>query len=133
MLQTNNNNNSLHQIEVHVDTDYLPERSDPENDLYIFNYTITLRNQGERPARLLGRHWIVTDSNGKIVRAIKGHGVVGEHPELEPGGEFRYTSGAILNTPIGAMQGGYQMIADNGDQFFAPIEAFRLAVPSTIN
>ncbi len=133
MLKIDENNSSQYPIDVSIDTSYLPERSDPEQDFYVFNYTVTLRNGSELPARLLGRHWIVTNDNGDIVRAIEGRGAVGELPELEPGMEYQYSSRAILRTPLGAMQGGYQGITSHGEQFFTPIEAFRLAVPSTVN
>lgn len=128
-----NNNNQTHQIDVDIDTEYLPEHSNPEKDIYAFSYTVTLYNNGSEPACLLGRHWIVTDSNGKIVRAIQGKGVAGQRPELEPGDEFQYTSSAILKTPIGAMQGAYEILAANGKQYFKSINAFRLAVPTSIN
>ncbi len=98
----------------------------------MFSYTITIRNEGSVPARLLTRHWIITDSNGKV-QEVRGEGVVGEQPYLKPGQGFRYSSGAVLETPVGAMQGSYQMVADDGEQFDAPIAAFRLAMPGLLH
>src|SRR6185369_9385757 len=95
-----------HKIKVDVDTSYLAEQSDPKERRYVFSYTITIRNEGSVPARLLTRHWIITDSNGKV-QEVRGEGVVGEQPYLKPGQRFRYSSGAVLETPVGAMQGSY--------------------------
>lgn len=121
-----------HKIKVDVDTAYLAEQSDPKERRYVFSYTITIRNEGSVPARLLTRHWIITDSNGKV-QEVRGEGVVGEQPYLKPGQGFRYSSGAVLETPVGAMQGSYQMVADDGEQFDAPIAAFRLAMPGLLH
>ena len=114
------------------DTSYLEDQSDPQERRYVFSYTITIRNEGSVPARLLTRHWIITDSNGKV-QEVRGEGVVGEQPYLKPGQGFRYSSGAVLETPVGAMQGSYQMVADDGEQFDAPIAAFRLAMPGLLH
>ena len=121
-----------HKIRVDVDTAYLAEQSDPKEKRYVFSYTITIRNEGSVAARLLARHWIITDSNGKV-QEVRGEGVVGEQPYLKPGQGFRYSSGAVLETPVGAMQGSYQMVTDSGDQFDAPIAAFRLAMPGLLH
>ena len=121
-----------HKIRVDVDTSYLEDQSDPKERRYVFSYTITIRNEGSVPARLLTRHWIITDSNGKV-QEVRGEGVVGEQPYLKPGQGFRYSSGAVLETPVGAMQGSYQMIADDGEQFDAPISPFRLAMPGLLH
>ena len=120
-----------HKIRVDVDTSYLAEQSNPGDQRYVFSYTITIRNEGSVPARLITRHWIITDSNGKV-QEVRGEGVVGEQPHLKPGQGFRYSSGAILETPVGAMQGSYQMVTDEGEQFDAPIAAFRLAMPGLL-
>jgi ApaG protein len=120
------------KIRVDVDTAYLADQSDPKDKRYVFSYTITIRNEGNTPARLLTRHWIITDSNGKV-QEVRGEGVVGEQPYLKPGQGFRYSSGAVLETPVGAMQGSYQMVTDDGDQFDAPIAAFRLAMPGLLH
>jgi ApaG protein len=120
-----------HQIRIDVQTAYLDEQSDPRERRYVFSYTITIRNEGTVPARLLTRHWVITDANGKV-QEVRGEGVVGEQPHLEPGQGFRYSSGAVLETPVGAMQGSYQMVTDDGRQFDAPIAAFRLAMPGIL-
>jgi ApaG protein len=120
------------QISVAVDTRYLEDQSDPDEQRYVFAYTITIRNRGTVPAKLLGRHWVITDANGKV-QEVRGEGVVGEQPHLMPGQGFRYTSGAVLETPVGSMQGSYQMLADDGVQFEAPIPAFTLAIPGKIH
>ncbi len=127
MADTNEN-----LITVDVDTRYLEDQSDPDEQRYVFAYTITIRNRGIVPAKLLTRHWVITDANGKV-QEVRGEGVVGEQPHLMPGQGFRYTSGAVLETPVGAMQGSYQMLADNGVRFDAPIAAFTLAIPGTIH
>jgi ApaG protein len=121
-----------HKIRVDVDTSYLEEQSDPNERRFVFSYTITIRTEGSVPARLLTRHWIITDSNGKV-QEVRGEGVVGEQPYLKPGQGFRYSSGAVLETPVGAMQGSYQMVADDGEQFDAPVAAFRLAMPGLLH
>ena len=121
-----------HKIRVEVDTSYLEDQSDPKERRYVFSYTITIRNEGSVPARLLTRHWIITDSNGKV-QEVRGEGVVGEQPYLKPGQGFRYSSGAVLETPVGAMQGSYQMVSDDGEQFDAPISPFRLAMPGLLH
>ena len=120
------------QISVAVDTRYLEDQSDPDEQRYVFAYTITIRNRGTVPAKLLGRHWVITDANGKV-QEVRGEGVVGEQPHLMPGQGFRYTSGAVLETPVGSMQGSYQMLADDGVHFDAPIPAFTLAIPGKIH
>jgi ApaG protein len=119
-------------IRIQVVTDYIDDQSEPDSDRYVFAYTITIANNGELPARLISRHWIITDANGKI-QEVTGDGVVGEQPHLNPGEEFRYSSGAVLETPVGAMQGLYRMEADNGVNFDAPIAPFTLAVPGVLH
>jgi ApaG protein len=119
-------------IRVSVETSYLPDQSDPGGQRYVFSYTITIQNDGSAPAKLLRRHWIITDANGKV-QEVRGDGVVGEQPHLAPGQGFRYSSGAILDTPVGTMQGSYQMVTDEGDNFDAPIAPFRLAMPGILN
>ena len=117
---------------IQVATDYVDEQSEPDSDRYVFSYTITITNNGDVPARLISRHWIITDANGKV-QEVSGEGVVGEQPYLNPGEEFRYSSGAVLETPVGAMQGLYRMEADNGMNFDAPIAPFTLAVPGVLH
>jgi ApaG protein len=121
-----------HRISIDVETTYLDDQSEPREQRYVFAYTITIRNEGEVPAKLLTRHWIITDANGRV-QEVRGDGVVGEQPYLKPGQGFRYSSGAVLETPVGTMQGSYQMIDDDGAQFDAPIPAFRLAKPGMLH
>ena len=121
-----------YNIQVEVETQYIEEQSVPDQDRYIFAYTITIQNNGKLPAKLLSRHWIVTDANNKI-QEVKGEGVVGEQPHLQPGENFRYTSGTMLETPVGSMQGSYQMIADDGVEFDADIPIFTLSIPRTLH
>jgi len=123
---------SPHRISVSVETTYLEAESAPQSQRYVFGYTITIRNDGEVPAKLLTRHWIITDAEGRR-EEVRGAGVVGEQPRLQPGQGFRYTSGAVLQTPVGAMQGSYQMIDDDGQRFEAPIPPFRLAMPGLLH
>jgi ApaG protein len=125
-------NESSCDIRIQVVTDYIDEQSAPESDRYVFSYTITISNTGDVPARLLSRHWIITDANGKV-QEVSGDGVVGEQPHLNPGEQFRYSSGAVLETPVGSMQGLYRMQADNGISFDAPIAPFTLAVPGVLH
>ena len=120
-----------HKIRVDVETNYVEEQSDPRERRYVFAYTITLRNEGQVSAKLLSRHWIITDANGKVQEA-RGDGVVGEQPHLKPGQGFRYSSGTMIETPVGAMQGSYTMVADDGERFDAPIPPFRLAMPGIL-
>lgn len=121
-----------HAIGIEVDTRYLEEQSQPEQQRYVFAYTIRIRNDGAVPARLLGRHWVITDAQGKV-EEVDGEGVVGEQPHLEPGEAFQYTSGAVLATDHGVMRGSYRMLADDGTRFEAPIPAFTLTVPRTLH
>ena len=124
--------NPTQAIQVEAAAAYVPERSDPDDGRYFFAYTITIRNFGAQPARLLSRHWLITDGRGEV-QEVRGDGVVGEQPRLEPGQAFQYTSAAMLETPVGSMHGTYQMQADDGSRFDAPIPAFSLAVPSSLN
>jgi ApaG protein len=121
-----------HRIDVSVETQFLRDQSDPAEDRYAFAYTITIHNGGRVPARLLARHWLITDANGRV-QEVRGEGVVGEQPHLQPGQGFRYSSGTVIETPVGSMQGSYQMLADDGERFEAPIAAFRLAMPGVLN
>ena len=125
-------NEEINSIRVDVETRFMDDQSDPSDDRYVFAYTITIRNEGELPARLLSRHWVITDANGKVQEVI-GDGVVGEQPYLRPGEGFRYSSGAVLETPVGAMEGTYQMVSDDGQHFQAPIAPFTLAIPGSLH
>jgi ApaG protein len=118
----------LYRVDVDVRSTYVAEQSQPEAERYVFAYTVTIQNTGQVPAKLLTRHWIITDGHGKV-QEVRGDGVVGEQPHLGPGQAFRYTSGAVLETPVGSMHGSYQMLADDGTRFDAPISAFSLSMP----
>lgn len=122
-------NESTYKIVIDVDTSYIEEQSAPEQERFVFAYTITILNAGDNPAQLLNRHWVITDANGKV-QEVRGEGVVGEQPRLLPGERFQYTSGAIIETPVGSMEGDYEMVTDNGKRFLAPIAPFGLTTPS---
>ena len=121
-----------YNIKVSVDTTYLESQSDTTDDRYVFAYTVTIQNNGELPAKLLTRHWVITDSNGKT-QEVRGDGVVGEQPHLKPGEGFQYTSGTMLETPVGTMHGSYLMQADDGTEFDAEIELFTLSAPRVLH
>jgi len=118
-------------IRVRVQSHYLADQSSPRDDRYVFAYTITISNEGTRSAQLRTRHWIITDARG-TVEEVRGDGVVGEQPRLAPGQSFQYTSGCVLATPIGTMQGSYRMWRDDGSFFDAQIAAFSLVAPSSV-
>ena len=121
-----------YHFEISVKTDYIDQDSSPDTHQYVFSYTITIKNKGVLAAKLLTRHWYITDADGKV-QEVQGSGVVGQQPHLEPEEEFTYTSGTYLDTPLGFMEGSYQMKADDGTRFDAPIPAFRLAVPNVLH
>ena len=123
---------SPYNTTVDVETSYIPEQSDPENNHYVFSYTITIKNHGSIAAKLLSRHWIITNADGDT-QEVRGEGVVGEQPHIQPGEGYRYTSGTVLQTPVGSMQGSYQMIADDGQKFECPISPFTLSMPNQIH
>lgn len=124
--------NPTYRINVDVESLYVESQSEPEQQRYVFAYTVTIRNTGELPAKLLTRHWIITDSNGKT-QEVRGPGVIGEHPHLQPGESFQYTSGTMIETAVGSMRGSYQMIADDGVEFDAEIPAFTLSIPRVLH
>ncbi|MDO9161412.1 MAG: Co2+/Mg2+ efflux protein ApaG [Methylococcaceae bacterium] len=124
--------NEKNKILVEATPQFIPEQSAPDEDRYVFAYTITITNTGELPAKLLARHWLITDANGKT-QEVRGDGVVGEHPYLKPGESFRYTSGAVIQTPVGTMQGSYTMRSDDGDDFDTSIPRFTLSIPRTLH
>ena len=121
-----------YEFQIEVETNYIDQQSDPSNERFVFSYTISIHNQGQIPAKLLTRHWIITDANGRI-QEVRGEGVVGEQPHIAPGETFKYSSGAILDTPVGSMQGSYGMIGDDGSAFDTLIAPFTLAAPGTLN
>jgi ApaG protein len=119
-------------IDVDVRTQYIEDQSSPEENRFVFSYTITLRNTGNLAAKLLTRHWIINDANGNV-QEVHGEGVVGEQPYLRPDESFEYTSGTVIETPVGSMQGSYQMITDDGMAFDANIPAFTLSLPNALH
>ena len=119
-------------IQVDVDTLYVESESDPENNRFVFAYTITIRNIGDIAAKLLTRHWVIRDANGKV-QEVQGDGVVGEQPHLKPGEGFQYTSGTMLETSMGTMGGSYLLVTDDGEEFKAPIADFLLSAPRTLH
>jgi ApaG protein len=120
------------KVLVEATPHYIEAQSSPEQNRYVFAYTITITNVGATAAKLLTRHWLITDANGKV-QEVNGDGVVGEHPYLNPGDMFRYTSAAIIETPVGIMQGKYQMQSEYGEEFKAPIPQFTLSIPRTLH
>ena len=127
MVDSHQNN-----IKVDVETRYIEEQSNPEQNYFVFAYTITIQNQGRQTAQLLTRHWIITDSNHKV-QEVRGDGVVGEQPILKPGEQFVYTSGTMLETSVGTMKGSYQMESGDGSKFDATIEEFVLSTPRILH
>ena len=121
-----------YDIQVVVETEYLPEQSDVAENRFVFSYHITLRNIGTVPAQLISRHWIITDADGDV-QEVKGLGVVGHQPLLAPGQQFSYTSGCALTTAVGTMRGSYQMTAEDGTQFEAAIPEFVLSMPRVLH
>ena len=121
-----------YSIEVEAKPSYIPAQSDPEQNRFVFSYTITIHNTGDIAARLLTRHWIITNANNEV-QEVRGEGVVGDQPHLQPGEHYQYTSGSIMETPVGSMRGSYHMLADDGTEFDAEIPTFTLAVPGAIN
>ena len=122
----------LYDIAVNAATEYLADQSDESAGRYVFAYTITIQNNGAVAAQLISRHWIITDAQG-LVQEVRGLGVVGAQPLLEPGQSFEYTSGAAIATSVGTMKGAYQMVAEDGTRFEAPIPEFTLSVPRVLH
>ncbi len=125
-------NRKKHQITVTARPQYVAEQSAPDTARYVFAYTITLENVGTVAAQLISRHWLITDGNAKV-QEVRGLGVVGEQPVLQPGETYEYTSGCQLDTPVGIMHGSYQMMAEDGTTFEAEIPAFTLTIPRVLH
>ena len=123
---------SFPQIRIKVRTAYIEERSSPEDNRYFFAYSVKITNDGDISAQLLNRHWIIKDADNKQ-QEVRGEGVIGKQPLISPGKSFEYTSGTFLTTPVGTMQGSYQMKSTRGDFFDAPIEPFVLSIPRTLH
>ena len=121
-----------YDLDVQVETAYVSEHSEPDEDRFVFAYTITLVNRGSVSAQLISRHWFITDADNRT-EEVEGEGVVGEQPVLKPGEGFRYTSGAVIETPVGTMHGTYQMVAEDGRAFDATIPRFILSAPRTLH
>ncbi len=121
-----------HDITVSARTAFIPDQSDARSGRYVFAYTITITNTGTIPAQLVSRHWIITDANNKV-QEVRGQGVIGEQPLLRPNESFEYTSGTAIATPVGTMRGSYQMVAEDGVRFDAPIPEFTLSMPRVLH
>ena len=121
-----------YDVAVSAQTQYLADQSDEGNGRFVFAYTVTIRNAGSVAAQLISRHWIITDSQG-LVQEVRGLGVVGAQPLLQPGESYEYTSGASIATPVGTMRGTYQMVAEDGTRFEAAIPQFTLSVPRVLH
>ncbi len=121
-----------YRMQVTVESEYLPDQSDEDGQRWVFAYHIRILNRGAVTARLLTRHWVITDGEERS-REVHGEGVVGEQPSIAPGQEFQYSSGAILETEVGTMEGSYQMIAEDGTCFDTEVPAFTLAVPRALH
>ena len=119
--------NSKNPIDIDVVTAFIPEQSEIENDRFVFVYTITIHNSGSEAAKLLNRHWLITDANGKT-QEVRGEGVVGEQPYLKPGESYQYTSGTVLDTPVGSMQGEYEMARMTAPVFLRQLRRFPLPI-----
>lgn len=121
-----------YQIQVTAQSTYVPEQSDAEAGRFVFAYTIKITNIGAVPAQLISRHWIITDSDNRV-QEVRGLGVVGEQPLLQPNQSFEYTSGTAIGTPVGTMKGSYQMVAEDGVRFDAAIPEFTLSIPRVLH
>ncbi|MBS93461.1 MAG: Co2+/Mg2+ efflux protein ApaG [Chromatiales bacterium] len=124
--------NTNADIQIDAEAIYIAEQSDPDERRFVFAYTINIHNAGSTPAQLLTRHWLITDADGRI-QEVHGDGVIGKQPEIAPGTAHSYSSGAVIETPVGTMEGRYGMISDSGSHFDTPIPVFRLAVPGVLN
>jgi len=125
-------NNSPQKIQIDTQVKYVAEQSDETDHRYVFSYSITITNSGDSTVQLLGRHWVITDSNNQV-QEVRGQGVVGEQPVIKPGQSFGYTSGTVLSTPVGTMSGSYQMVDEDGSKFDAVIPQFVLSVPRVLH
>lgn len=121
-----------YEITVNVRTTYIPDQSDVENGRFVFAYTISITNTGSVAAQLISRHWLITDAENHV-QEVRGLGVVGEQPFLKPNDSFEYTSGTAIATPVGTMKGSYQMVAEDGVNFDAPIPEFTLSIPRVLH
>ena len=132
MVKNRRMTDKKYDITVAARTAFIPDQSDLGSGRYVFAYTITITNTGTVPAQLVSRHWIITDSNNQV-QEVRGDGVIGEQPLLRPNESFQYTSGTAIATPVGTMRGSYQMVAQDGVQFDAPIPEFMLSMPRVLH
>jgi ApaG protein len=121
----------VNKVDISVETQYLENRI-PDKDKYVFAYKISIQNNGQQSVQLISRYWLITDGNGEKTE-VQGDGVIGEQPHIQIGDTFQYTSGAVLDTPVGTMQGYYEMQREDGERFQAAINVFSLAVPNAVN
>ena len=121
-----------YELRIEPVVSYVADQSDPAKEQFVFAYTIRITNVGTVAAKLVSRHWIITDSDHRV-QEVRGEGVIGQQPLIAPGESFEYSSGASLNTPVGTMRGSYQMVAADGREFDAPIAPFTLSVPRTLH
>jgi len=126
------NLDTTYKIDINVESSFIDEQSEPSEDRFVFAYTITIHNVGNVAAKLISRHWVITDAHGKV-HEVRGLGVVGEQPHLNPGERFQYTSGTILETPVGSMSGSYTMLADDQNEFDTHIPTFTLSKPNSLH
>lgn len=120
------------EFEIQVEVRYIERESEPEAGRFVFAYTITITNVGAAPAQLMNRYWRITDAEGKV-EEVEGPGVVGKQPRISPEHAFRYTSAAVLQTPVGSMEGHYEFQRDSGETFLVPIPAFSLSQPNVVH
>lgn len=123
---------ATYEMTVTVRTQYLEDQSEPDRSHYVFAYAVTIKNTGSVPAQLIARHWVIRDANDRV-QEVRGLGVVGHQPLLQPGEQFEYTSGTSLDTPHGTMLGEYFCVAEDGHRFEAPVPAFVLSLPRTLH
>jgi ApaG protein len=126
------NNDLLYDIQVTVTSQYLSDQSDPASARFVFSYRVVINNRGRRPAKLLSRHWIITDAHQQV-QEVRGAGVIGEQPTIAAGETYEYSSGCVLTTEVGTMEGSYRMVADDGVEFDADIPRFTLSLPRTLH
>jgi len=131
-VTTENGVTENHPIEIKIKTAYLDEHSQPDQHRFAFAYTITIENKSDKAAQLISRHWIITDANN-VIQEAQGMGVVGQQPRILPGDSYTYSSGAVLETQVGTMEGTYQMQSDTGENFNVPIPAFSLTRPHALH
>ncbi len=120
------------RLSVQVQSVYIESQSSPDDERFVFAYTVTIRNLGRETVQLLGRYWLITNGHGRETE-VQGEGVVGEQPHIAPGNDYQYTSGAVIETPLGTMEGHYEMVDEQGNAFRVAIPVFRLAVPTLIH